>query len=67
MTSTLTPAPPPTPHLPTPWPGTVLGTLLILKPYLQIRLFISPRSFVTLIKKGGLEGREGENVASLND
>lgn len=43
------------PHLDSwfPKPGTVLGTLLILKPYLQISLFICPRSFVTLIKKGG--------------
>lgn len=39
--------------------------LLILKPYLQIGLFISPRSFVTLIIK--TRGREGGSVMSLSD
>ena len=42
------PEPPPR-LMTTPSAGTILGELLVLKPYLQIRLFRSPRSFVTLI------------------
>lgn len=54
-------APTPTHYSPSHWPSWERCSFLKL--YLQIGLFISPRSFVTLIIKRG----EGGNVASLND